>query len=100
MATLDHKPGKAGNSCQIYIHNVSQATDELRGKLFSFQPPISVDEFNMNNQKPAMIVEGDVMLKEYQFIVEQSKDKLLKICRVKNISVRKYVSLFPCLGCP
>ena len=43
-----------------------------------------MDEFNINNQKPAIIVEGDVMLKEYQFIVEESKDKLLKIGRVKN----------------
>ena len=51
-----------------------------RVKLSPFQPPISVDEFNINNQKPAIIVEGDVMLKEYQFIV----DKLLKIGRVKN----------------
>ena len=49
-----------------------------------------MDEFNINNQKPAIIVEGDVMLKEYQFIVEESKDKLLKIGRV-NQSVRKYI---------
>ena len=50
--------------------------------MISFQPPISVDEFNINNMKPAIIVEGDVMLKEYDFIVEETKDKPIKIGRV------------------
>ena len=41
-----------------------------------------MDEFNINNMKPDIIVEGDVMLKEYQFIVEEREGKLLKIGRV------------------
>ena len=45
------------------------------------QPPIAVEEFNTNNLAPAITVEGDAMLKEYQFIVEESKEKLLKIGR-------------------
>jgi len=65
VATLDHGSEQAGNNCQIYIHS----------------PPISVDEFNINNMKPDIIVEGDVMLKEYQFIVEEREGKLLKIGR-------------------
>ena len=45
------------------------------------QPPIAAEKFNTNNLAPAITVEGDVMLKEYQFIVEESKEKLLKIGR-------------------
>ena len=45
------------------------------------QPPIPVEDFNTNNMNPAIMVEGDVMLKEYQFIVEENKEKLLKIGR-------------------
>ena len=41
-----------------------------------------MEEFNTNSLAPAITVEGDVMLKEYQFIVESSKEKLLKIGRV------------------
>ena len=41
-----------------------------------------MEEFNINSLAPAIMVEGDVMLKEYQFIVEESKEKLLKIGRV------------------
>ena len=53
----------------------------------SLQPPIAVEEFNTNNLAPAITVEGDVMLKEYQFIVEESKEKLLKIGRaVRDLS--------------
>ena len=47
----------------------------------TLQPPITVEDFNTNNMEPAIMVEGDVMLKEYQFIVEESKEKLLKIGR-------------------
>merc|ERR1712106_666523 len=46
VATLDHGSEQAGNNCQIYIHS----------------PPISVDEFNINNMKPDIIVEGEVKL--------------------------------------
>ena len=66
-----------------------------------FQPPILVDEFNINTMHPAIIVEGDVMLKEYDFIVDETKDKPLKIGRV-NISVEMFVLTVCtfCLGCP
>jgi len=65
VATLDHDEGQSGNCCQIYIHN----------------PPIPVDEFNTNTKEPSIIVEGDVMLKEYDIIVVENKDKPLKIGR-------------------
>ena len=55
------------------------------------QPPIPVDEFNINTKDPAVIVEGDVMLKEYNFIVEEGNEKLLKIGRVGNIQPKRVI---------
>ena len=59
-----------------------------------FQPPILVEEFNTNTMQPAIIVEGDVMLKDYDFIVEDTKDDPLKIGRV-NMSIK---SVLDCLS--
>ena len=58
-----------------------------------------MDEFNINNMKPDIIVEGDVMLKEYQFIVEEREGKLLKIGRV-NMKDSFICLLAPFVGCP
>jgi len=62
-ATLYHGSNKSGNSCQIFIHN----------------PPIPVTEFNVSSKLPDLVVEGDVMLKEYNFMVDNKIDKPVKI---------------------
>jgi len=70
-ATLYNGPQSPGNSCKIFIHN----------------PPIPVTEFNVNSKLPDLVVEGDVMLKEFNFLVDNKIDKPVKIGRaVHDIS--------------
>jgi len=51
-ATLNKPAGHPGNTCQIFLHN----------------PPILTEEFDPDSMKPALTVEGDVMLKEYDVL--------------------------------
>ena len=39
-------------------------------------------EFNVNSKLPDLVVEGDVMLKEFNFLVDNKIDKPVKIGRV------------------
>ena len=51
------------------------------------QPPIPLSEFNVNSKLPDLVVEGDVMLKEFNFLVDNKIDKPVKIGRaVHDIS--------------
>jgi len=62
-ATLYDGAGKYGNTCKIFLHN----------------PPIPITESNINSKLPDLVVEGDVMLKEYDFLVDNKIDKPVKI---------------------
>jgi len=64
-ATLYQGKNQSGNSCQIFLHN----------------PPIPAEEFKLDSKLPDLIVEGDVMLKEFNFIVDNKIDKPVKIGR-------------------
>ena len=72
-------------------HNLLQTVETAsRVQGICFQPPILVDEFNVNTMQPAIVVEGDVMLKEYDFIVDKPRTSPLKLGRV-NISLKWFV---------
>ena len=46
-----------------------------------------MSEFNVNSKLPDLVVEGDVMLKEFNFLVDNKIDKPVKIGRaVHDIS--------------
>jgi len=64
-ATLDQPPGRPGNSCQIYIHN----------------PPILTEEFDPEKAEPALTVEGDVVLKEYDVLAKDAAGQTVKVAR-------------------
>jgi len=64
-ATLYHGEKQSGHSCQIFLHN----------------PPIPAEEFKLGSKLPDLTVEGDVMLKEFDFIVDTKVDKPVKIAR-------------------
>jgi len=64
-ATLDQPPGRPGNSCQIYIHN----------------PPILTEEFDPEKDEPALTVEGDVVLKEYDVLAKDAAGQTVKVAR-------------------
>ena len=51
------------------------------------QPSIPVQEFNVAAKLPDLVVEGDVMLKEFNFMVDNKIDKPVKIGRV---SIEKF----------
>ena len=55
---------------QLYINNQSQ-------------PPIPAEEFKIDAKLPDLTVEGDVMLKEFDFIVDNKIDKPVKLARVR-----------------
>ena len=57
---------------QLYINNQSQ-------------PPIPAEEFKIDAKLPDLTVEGDVMLKEFDFIVDTKIDKPVKIARVSVV---------------
>lgn len=46
------------------------------------QPPIPASEFNVSAKLPDLTVEGDVMLKQFDFLVDNKIDKPVKIGRV------------------
>ena len=54
---------------------------------------IPVDEFKLEDRQPDITVEGDVMLKEFHFIVQpdKSEEKLIKIGRVSGLQLNKYL---------
>ena len=52
---------------------------------------------SIGTTRPALIVEGDVMLKAYPFIVQESKDMLLKI---GPETFREHLPFYDCLGQP
>ena len=43
-------------------------------------------EFNVNSKLPDLVVEGDVMLKEFNFLVDNKIDKPVKIGRVGKMT--------------
>ena len=49
------------------------------------QPPIPAEEFKLDTKLPDLTVEGDVMLKEFNFIVDNKIDKPVKIGRVRHV---------------
>ena len=85
MATLYQGPKKSGNCCQIFIHNVSNYENYYEPACLDgchFQPAIPVQEFNPTVKLPDLTVEGDVMLKEFNFMVDNKIDRPVKIGRV------------------
>ena len=44
-----------------------------------------MEEFKLESKLPDLIVEGDVMLKEFNFIVDNKIDKPVKIGRVRGV---------------
>ena len=50
-------------------------------------------EFNVNSKLPDLVVEGDVMLKEFNFLVDNKIDKPVKIGRVGTSYISTNVKL-------
>ena len=50
-------------------------------------------EFNVNSKLPDLVVEGDVMLKEFNFLVDNKIDKPVKIGRVGRMINRFTISI-------
>ena len=50
-------------------------------------------EFNVNSKLPDLVVEGDVMLKEFNFLVDNKIDKPVKIGRVERMINRLAISI-------
>ena len=70
----------------VYLNSIT-ITHQYSVRIFLLQPSIPVQEFNAAAKLPDLVVEGDVMLKEFNFMVDNKIDKPVKIGRV---SIEKF----------
>jgi len=66
LATVDKPPNMPGNCCNIYIHD----------------PPIFAEDFDPNFKSPGLTIEGDVMLKEFDFMLKTDMGEVIKVAKV------------------
>ena len=70
----------------VYLNSIT-ITHQYSVGISLLQPSIPVQEFNVAAKLPDLVVEGDVMLKEFNFMVDNKIDKPVKIGRV---SIEKF----------
>ena len=84
----------------VYLNSIT-ITHQYSLRISLLQPSIPVQEFNAAAKLPDLVVEGDVMLKEFNFMVDNKIDKPVKIGRVSIEKFYKWKIFYieTCSGC-